>query len=30
MKNYKEELNLNATIAKKLFDNCKYPWEVLS
>lgn len=30
MKNFKEELNLNATIAKKLFDNCKYPWEVLS
>lgn len=30
MKEIKEILNLNATIAKDLFDNCKYPWEVLS
>ena len=29
MKMFENELNLNATIAKDLFNNCDYPWEVL-
>lgn len=30
MKFFEGKLNLNATITKELFDNCEYPWEVLS
>ena len=29
LKNYKELLNLDATIAKELFENVSHPWEVL-
>ena len=29
LKMFENELNLNATIAKDLFNNCDYPWEVL-
>lgn len=30
LKRYKELLNLDATMAKVLFEECDYPWEVLS
>ena len=29
LKKYKELLNLDATIAKELFEECNHPWEVL-
>ena len=29
LKRFEEHLNLDATIAKDLFENCNYPWEVL-
>ena len=29
LKNYKELLNLDATIAKELFESCTNPWDVL-
>ncbi len=29
LKKYKELLNLDATIAKELFEDCNHPWEVL-
>ncbi len=29
LKKYKELLNLDATIAKELFESCNHPWEVL-
>ena len=29
LKNYKELLNLDATIAKELFESVNHPWEVL-
>ena len=29
LKNYKQLLNLDATIAKELFESCNHPWEVL-
>ena len=29
LKMFENELNLNATIAKDLFESCNYPWEVL-
>ena len=29
LKKYKELLNIDATIAKELFESCNHPWEVL-
>ena len=29
LKKYKELLNLDATIAKELFESCTNPWDVL-
>ena len=29
LKMFNNQMNLDATIAKELFDNCNYPWEVL-
>ena len=29
LKIFNNQMNLDATIAKELFDNCNYPWEVL-
>ena len=29
LKNYKQLFNLDATIAKELFESCSHPWDVL-